>query len=65
MAGGASRLCEAARSGDLEQVQQLLPEGEDVNQLDQHGETALIIAACLGYTKVSREKLSRLNKWKQ
>ena len=62
MAGGTSRLCEAARRGDLEEVQQLLEEGEEVNQLDQHGETALIIASCLGYTKVSREKL---NKWKQ
>ena len=59
MAGGASRLCEAARSGDLEEVERLLEEGEDVNQLDQHGETALIIASCLGYTKV------RLNKGKQ
>ena len=65
MAGGESSLCEAARTGNLEQVRQLLQTGQDVNQLDQHGETALIIAACLGYTKVSREKLSRLNKWKQ
>ena len=53
MAGGASRLCEAARRGELEEVQRLLEEDEDVNQVDQHGETALIIAACLGYTKVS------------
>ena len=52
MAGGESSLCEAARTGNLEQVRQLLQTGQDVNQLDQHGETALIIAACLGYTKV-------------
>ena len=62
MAGGTSRLCEAARTGDLEQVQQLLEEGEDVNQLDQHGETALIIAACLGYTKVRYKQLSLLRR---
>ena len=52
MAGGESSLCEATRSGNLEQVRQMLGTGEDVNQRDQHGETPLIIAACLGYTKV-------------
>ena len=54
MAGGESCLCEAARTGNLEQVRQLLQTGQDVNQLDQHGETPLIIASCLGYTKVTR-----------
>ena len=57
MAGGGNALCEASRSGNLQQVKQLLETDEDVNQIDQHGETPLIIASCLGYTKVKhREK---------
>ena len=40
-------MCEAARAGSLHQVEELLEAGEDVNQQDEHGETPLIIAACL------------------
>ena len=47
------KLCEAARSGDLELVEQLLETGEDVNQVDENGETALIIASSLGHAQVS------------
>ena len=52
MAGPEGNLCEAARTGNLEQVKQLVEHGELVNQIDKHGETPLIIASCLGYTEV-------------
>merc|ERR1712130_427620 len=52
MAGGESVLCEAARNRNLEQVRQLLDSGDNVNQVDKHGETPLIIASCLGYTEI-------------
>ena len=53
MAGPEGNLCEATRSGSLEQVKQLVEQGAQANQLDKHGETPLIIASCLGYTEVS------------
>ena len=34
------------------QVRQILDSGDNVNQVDKHGETPLIIASCLGYTEV-------------
>ena len=34
------------------QVKQLIDSGDNVNQIDKHGETPLIIASCLGYTEV-------------
>ena len=52
MAGSEGKLCEAARSGNIEQVKQLVEQGERINQVDEHGETPLIIASCLGYTEV-------------
>ena len=55
MAGQEGNLCEATRASNLEQVKQLVEQGEQVNQLDKHGETPLIIASCLGYTEVSSE----------
>lgn len=36
-------------------MKQLLEAGENVNQLDKHGETPLIIASCLGYTEVKQK----------
>ncbi|XP_023328645.1 kinase D-interacting substrate of 220 kDa [Eurytemora carolleeae] len=54
---GESMLLEAARSGDESQVRVHIKEGADVNQVDKHGETALIIASCLGYEKVVAELL--------
>ena len=57
MAGPEGNLCEATRTGNLVQVKQLLEHGENINQIDQHGETPLIIAACLGYTEVSLQTL--------
>ena len=47
------KLCEAARSGDLELVMKLVENGEDINQVDVNGETALIIASSLGHAEVS------------
>ena len=55
MAGPEGNLCEAARAGNLQQVKQMVEQGESVNQLDKHGETPLIIASCLGYTEVSAD----------
>ena len=67
MAAGESILCEAARNKNLEQVREItyifknmrsfqvkqcIGSGENVNQVDKHGETPLIIASCLGYTEV-------------
>ena len=49
MAGPEGNLCEATRTGNLGQVKHLVEHGENINQIDQHGETPLIIAACLGY----------------
>ena len=33
-------------------MKQLISSGDNVNQVDKHGETPLIIASCLGYTEV-------------
>ena len=34
-------------------MKQLISSGDNVNQVDKHGETPLIIASCLGYTEVA------------
>ena len=60
MAGPEGNLCEAAKAGNLQQVKQLVEQGELVNQLDKHGETPLIIASCLGYTEVSADWTSSI-----
>ena len=52
------KLCEAARSGDLDLVMKLVENGEDINQVDVNGETALIIASSLGHAEVSQYILS-------
>ena len=58
MAGSEGKLCEAARSGNIDQVKQLVEQGERINQVDKHGETPLIIASCLGYTEVNDDELN-------
>ena len=52
------KLCEAARTGDLGLVIKLVENGENINQVDVHGETALIIASSLGHAEVSHYILS-------
>ena len=48
--GGA--LIEAARKGDLKQVQELLDEGVNINSSDKEGQTALMNAARKGMSEV-------------
>ena len=60
-ANGTARgeeLCEAARSGDSDQLRQLLAEGADaVDETDVHGRTALHWAAEAGHLPVALELL--------
>ena len=42
----------AVRDNDKELVQELIEDGEDINQTDEQGETPLIIAASLGFEEV-------------
>lgn len=55
----ASRLLDAAHSGDVAAAAQILPFGADPNQADATtGDTALIIAAGLGHVEVVRRLLA-------
>lgn len=43
---------ETVQIGNLERVNQLLHNGADVNQIDNNGQTPLIIAAFYGHTEI-------------
>ena len=47
------KLCAAVKHRNYKLVREMIESGEDVNQVDENGETALIIAASLEYTEVS------------
>ena len=43
---------DAVRRGSIEELQRLLADGTDINALDGHGQTALMLAAGAGYGHV-------------
>jgi ankyrin repeat protein len=49
-----SRVARAAKAGDARLVARLLGEGRDVNEADEFGITALMIASEIGHAKVVR-----------
>ena len=55
----ADSLHDAAKSGDLNRVQQLADEGADLDVTLQRGETPLIVAALEGHTEVVEFLIAR------
>jgi len=55
----AGTLHDAAKSGDLEQVQRLIVQGADVNQKTSRDETPLIIASLAGQGEIANYLLQR------
>ncbi len=55
---GQVSLIDAARNGDMFNVQNLLNNGADVNQIDNRGQTALILAAREGHVNIVTHLLS-------
>lgn len=55
----AGVLHDAAKAGDLEQVQRLVVEGVDVNEGDKNGETPLIVASLEGQGEIANYLLQR------
>ena len=53
-APGPPLLARAAKAGDAQLVARLLGEGRDVNEADEFGITALMIASEIGHAKVVR-----------
>lgn len=49
----------AARAGNVEAMEQLLEKGADIDALDEHGQTALMLAAMQGHTAVARFLIAR------
>lgn len=49
----------AVRAGDIEGLDCLLSEGYDIDALDEHGQTTLMIAAARGHSAVARFLIER------
>ena len=49
----------AARAGNIEELDRLLSEGSDIDALDEHGQTALMIAETPGHSAVARFLIGR------
>ena len=49
----------AARAGNVEAMERLLEQGADIDALDEHGQTALMLAAMRGHTAVARFLVAR------
>ncbi|MDA2925769.1 ankyrin repeat domain-containing protein [Acidobacteria bacterium AH-259-G07] len=62
-----SKLIEAARAGQTEEVQALLDAGADVNGKDKDGQTALMWVAFMGHTEIElrRKSGTELSAWDQ
>jgi uncharacterized protein len=52
-------LIEAAKQGDLKQVQELLEKGADINTKDKDGMTALMVACLNGHAEVVKDLLAK------
>ncbi len=59
MASGNSNLARAALTGDAQLVARLLGEGRDVNEADELGWTALVLASQNGHVEVVQLLLAR------
>ena len=54
---------DAVRRGSIEELQRLLAGGTDINALDGHGQTALMLAAGAGYGHVVEWLVERGPLW--